>query len=164
MLKGKGGRLLNKKILAIISFLIIFMISCTYAADFKINDGFTAENEYYSVNDENGMYMCTWEYDDELTQESYLQNSSNYIIVQGDNNTYNTTEDWSNQLEDIISYMTTSNITFDHGVLEVVEFDGEKYIIYAYMEAGPEEDWKTCYDELMKFNENNKIEPLAEVI
>ena len=57
MLKGKGGRLLNKKILAIISFLIIFMISCTYAADFKINDGFTAENEYYSVNDENGMYM-----------------------------------------------------------------------------------------------------------
>ena len=148
-------------IMVIFCFLIIGAVNAT---DFKINDGFTQTNEYYSVNDENGMHLCTWDYEDETFQEAYFQNSSTYCIVPGDNNTYNTTENYKNEIQDVVSNLTADDSGLDHGVLEVVEFDGKKYIIYAYIEAGRNDDWKKCYDEIMKFNENNNIEPIADVI
>ena len=60
--------------------------------------------------------------------------------------------------------MTEGNITMDHGVLEIAEVDGKKYIFVTYVEEGTPDDWKACYDELMKFNENNNIEPIADAI
>ena len=63
-----------------------------------------------------------------------------------------------------MSYVETGNVTLDHGILEITEIDGSKYIIMAYMDEGSEDDWKICFDELMKFNENNNIEPLADAI
>ena len=76
----------------LLSFLVLGAAS---AADFKINDGFVAQNEYYSLNNDTGMSLCTWDYNDEMVQEAYLQNDTDYIIVEGDNNTYNTTYDSS---------------------------------------------------------------------
>ncbi len=63
-----------------------------------------------------------------------------------------------------MSYVETENVTLDHGILEITEIDGSKYIIMAYMDEGSEDDWKNCFDELMKFNESNNIEPLADAI
>ena len=63
-----------------------------------------------------------------------------------------------------MSYLNNDNVTIDHGVLEIAEIDGVKYIIMAYMEEGTKADWEICFDELMKFNENNNIEPLADAI
>ena len=143
-------------------FLIIGCVSA--ANDFKINDGFEVVNEYYSVNEENGMHLCIWDYDDELTQESYLQNDTDYRITPGDNNTYNTTYNSQGTLGATISYVNNGNISLDHGILEIAEVDGDKYIFYTYIESGSEDDWQICYDELMKFNENNNIEPLADAI
>jgi hypothetical protein len=148
-------------IMIIFCFLIIGAVN---AAEFKINDGFNPVNEFYSVNDENDMHICTWDYDNETFQEAYFHNSSSYTIVPGDNNTYNTTEDYRTEIQDAISIITANDSGLDHGILEVAEFDGKKYIIYAYIEAGTADDWKTCYDELMKFNENNNIEPIADAI
>ena len=149
-------------IFIILCFLI--MGAANAAHDFKVNDGFTAVNEYFSMNEENGMRISTWDYDDELIQESYLQNDTDYRIVPGDNNTYNVSYNAHSVFGLVMSYMTTGNVPIDHGILEIAEIGGDKYIIMAYMDDGTKDDWKLCYDELMKFNENNNIEPLADAI
>ena len=143
--------------------LAFIVIGAASAADFKINEGFTPQTEYFSTNDD-GMYLCTWDYDDEMTREAYLENSTGYFIIEGDNNTYNTTYDTGNGVQDVISYVTSGNLATDCGVLEIAEYDGKKYIFFVYKESGSPKDWKACYDELMKFNENNKIEPIADAI
>ena len=153
-----------KKLSVFIILCFLIMGAASAAHDFKINDGFTAVNEYYSVNDENGMRINTWDYDDELTQESYLQNDTDYRIVPGDGNTYNVSYNSHSPFGLLMTYMTTGNVSVDHGILEIAEIDGDKYIIMAYMDDGTKDDWKLCFDELMKFNENNNIEPLADAI
>ena len=144
----------------LLGFLVIGAAS---AADFIINDGFENVNEYYSIDEDNSMYLYTWNYDDELMQEAYLQNDTDYRIVSGDNNTYNVSYS-ADITSDLISYLNSSEISLDYGVLEVAEVNGVKYIFMVYKENGSKNDWKTCYDELMKFNENNNIEPLADAI
>ena len=152
-----------KKIFALLllSFLVIGAASAT---DFKINDGFEQWSDVVFQNEETGMDLYTWDYDDEYIQEGYLQNSSDYCIVLGDNNTYNVTYNFENTITHLTSYMTEGNVTMDHGVLEIAEVDGKKYIFVTYVEEGTPNDWKACYDELMKFNENNNIEPIADAI
>ena len=152
-----------KKLIALL-FLGFLIIGAASAADFKINEGFTPISNYFSMDEENGMYLCTWDYDDEMVQDSYLQNGTGYTIVPGDNNTYKTVYDSASGLQDFLSYMTRANIIADYGVLEVVDVDGEKYVIYVYKEAGTSDDLDACYDELMKFNENNEIEPLVDAV
>ena len=117
----------------VLSFIVLGAAS---AADFKINDGFTPQSDYYSLNEDEGLYLCTWDYDDELIQEAYLKNDTGYIIVQGDNNTYNTSYDSASNLQDVLSYLTRANIIVDHGVLEVAEVDGKKYVFMVYKNAG----------------------------
>lgn len=154
-----------KKIFAfvLLSFLIIGAAS---AVDFKINDGFEQSDlsDVVFQNEETGMDLYTWDYDDELIQEYYLQNSSDYGIVAGDNNTYNVAYGFGGTGTYLMSYLTTGNIGIDHGVLEIAEVDGKKYIFMTYMESGSSDDWEACYDELMIFNENNNIEPIADAI
>lgn len=133
------------------------------AADFKINDGFEEVTEYFSTNNETGMTICTWD-NDEYVQEYYLQNGTDYIIVAGDNNTYNITENTVSEIGNALSYFTTGKAGLTYGVLEKVELEGNEYIIYAYIENATPDDWKACYDELMKFNENNNLEPIADAI
>ncbi len=151
-----------KKILAflLLGFLVIGAAS---ASDFKINEGFEPVTEYFSVNNETGMTICTWDYGDEMVQ-TYLENSSDYKIVLGDNNTYNTTEKTTSEISDLMSVLKNESINLTHGVLEIAECEGNQYIFYAYIEKGSSDDWKTCYDELMKFNENNNIKPIADAI
>ena len=152
-----------KKIFGILllSFLIIGAAS---AADFKINDGFEQWSDVVFQNNETGMEIYTWDYDDELIRESYLQNGSGYRIVSGDDNTYNVSYDFDMPNAHIITYLLTGKVTADHGVLEVAEFDGKKYIFMAYVERGTPDDWKPCHEELLKFNELNNIEPIADAI
>ena len=152
-----------KKIMMML-LLSILVVGAASAADFKLNDGFIEQSEYYSLNNDTGMHLCTWDYDDEMVQEAYLQNDTHYIIVAGDNNTYNTTYDSASEVQDILSVVARGTIIMDYGVLEIAEFDGQEYVIFAYKEAGTPDDWKECYDELMKFNENNNITPLADAI
>ena len=87
------------------------------------------------------MHLCIWDYDDEIIQESYLQNDTDYRIISGDNNTYNTTYNSHGTLGAAMSYVNTGNVTLDHGILEVAEVNGDKYIFYAYIEYGSEDDW-----------------------
>lgn len=152
-----------KKVICILLFGFLIIGAVSAAHDFKANDGFTQVNEYYSENDENGMRITTWLYDDEL-QESYLQNDTDYRIVPGDSNTYNVSYNSHSLMGIVKAYVTAGNVTVDHGILELAEIDGDKYIIMAYMDDGTKDDWKTCYDELMKFNGNNDIVPLADAI
>ena len=146
--------------LLLLSFLVIGAAS---AAGFKLNDGFEEVTEYFSINNETGMTLCTWDYD-ESVQEYYLQNGTDYIIVAGDNNTYNVTEDDASEMGHALSYVTSGKVALTYGVLEKVEVEGKDYVIYAYMEKASPDDWQACYDELMKFNENNNIEPMADAI
>jgi hypothetical protein len=67
-------------------------------------------------------------------------------------------------MDSIILNVKDDNATMDHGILEIAEVDGDKYIIMSYLENGTDDDWKVCFDELMKFNENNGIVPLADAI
>ena len=146
--------------LLLLSFLVIGAAS---AADFKLNDGFEQVTDYFSMNNETGMTICTWDYD-ETVQEYYLQNGTGYIIVPGDNNTYNVTEDNGNEIGNVISYVTSGKSGLTYGVLEKIELEGKDYVIYAFIEKATPDDWKACYDELMKFNENNNVEPLADAL
>ena len=61
-------------------------------------------------------------------------------------------------------YFTYQGICTSYYGLEIAEFDGNKYIFMVYKEKGTPDDWKYCYDELMKFNANNNIEPMADAI
>jgi hypothetical protein len=153
-----------KKILCMVLFGFLIIGAASAAHDFIINDGFTSISEEYSFNNETGMDLTTWEYDDEILQEAYLQNDTDYRITPGDNNTYNVSYNAKGTLGAAVSYMSNENVTVDHGILEIAEVDGVKYIIMTYMDDGTPDDWKLCYDELMKFNENNGIEPLADAI
>ena len=153
-----------RKLACIMLFCFLIIGTASAAHEFKVNDGFSKVNEYYSENEENGMRITTWDYDDEDIREAYLQNDTDYSIVPGDNNTYNVTYNSHGTLDAVMSYVETGNVTLDHGILEIAEIGGSKYIIMAYMDEGSEDDWKTCFDELMKFNENNNIEPLADAI
>ena len=155
---------MDKKVACILLFSFLIIGTASAAHEFKVNDGFTPVNEYYSENEDNGMHITTWDYDDEIIQESYLQNDTDYRIIPGDNNTYNVTYNSHGTLDAAMSYVKTGNVTLDHGILEIAEIDGTKYIIMAYMDEGSADDWKLCFDELMKFNENNNIEPLADAI
>ena len=115
--------------LLLLSFLVIGAAS---AADFKLNDGFEQVTEYFSMNNETGMTICTWDYD-ETVQEYYLQNGTGYIIVPGDNNTYNVTEDNGNEIGNVISYVTSGKSGLTYGVLEKIELEGKDYVIYALL-------------------------------
>ncbi len=153
-----------KKVICVLLFGFL-IIGCVSAANnFKINDGFDVVSEYCSVNEEKGIQLCIWEYDDEYIQDGYLQNSTDYRISPGDNNTYKTVYNSQGTLSAAKSYLGNENLTLDHGILEVAEVNGDKYIFYVYKEFGSEDDWQLCYDELMKFNDNNNITPLADVI
>ena len=153
-----------KKLACILLFTFLIIGTASAAYEFKVNDGFTQVNEYYSENEDNGMRITTWDYDDEDIQDAYLQNDTDYSIIPGDNNTYNVTYNSHGTLEEAMSYAKNGNVTLDHGILEIAEIDESKYIIMAYMDEGSDDDWKICFDELMKFNENNNIEPLADAI
>ena len=152
-----------KKVIAILIFAFL-IVGAVNAADFKINEGFEQVNEYYSINENTHTILHTWDYNDELMQESYLQNDTDYSIVLGDNNTYNTTYHGSSVIGDVLSYVSSGNIDVEYGVLEIAEIDGNKYVFMVSKEKGTSDDWKYCYDELMKFNENNNIEPIADAI
>ena len=120
-----------KKIFAllILSFLVIGAAS---AADFKLNDGFEQVTEFFSANNETGMTICTWDYDDSV-KEYYLQNDTDYIIVEGDNNTYNTTEHTSSEMGDVMNYMTSGNIGLSYGVLEIaIKFNFRKILFFLF--------------------------------
>ena len=151
----------NTIVILIIGFLAITAVN---AAEFIINDGFTPVNENYAINEQENMLLYTWDYDDELIRLGYLENDTGYTIVSGDNNTYNVTYHSGSNVSDAISYVTSGNIKVDYGVLEVVEVDGKKYIFMVYKEKGTAEDMHKCYDELMKFNANNNIEPIADAV
>lgn len=153
-----------KKVIYLLLFSFLIIGSVSAENNFTINDGFDVVNEYYSVNEENDMHLCIWDYDDELIRESYLQNDTDYLITPGYNNTYNTTYNSHGSLTTAQSYLTTGNAPLDYGILEIAEVDDKKYIFYTYIEYGTEDDWQICYDELMKFNENNNIEPIADAI
>ena len=153
-----------KKLFAILllSFLVIGAASA--ASIFEINEGYDPISDESAFNEKTNMYLDTWDYDDELVQEYYLQTASDYSIVSGDNDTYNITYDSVGQIGDAVSYLSNGTVALDHGIMEIVEVDGKKYIIMTYKELGTKEDWKICYDELMKFNENNNLEPIPDAI
>ena len=153
-----------KKLFAILllSFLVIGAASA--ASIFEINEGYDPISDESAFNEKTNMYLDTLDYDDELVQEYYLQNASDYSIVSGDNDTYNITYDSVGQIGDAVSYLSNGTVALDHGIMEIVEVDGKKYIIMTYKELGTKEDWKICYDELMKFNENNNLEPIPDAI
>ncbi|ADC47820.1 hypothetical protein mru_1970 [Methanobrevibacter ruminantium M1] len=149
-------------ILALFCFIVIGSAS---AADFKINDGFNSSlSDYSFYNEDQNMYINIWDYDDEILSEAYLENSSSYRIVSGENNTYNFVFDSYNDMDHVISYITKGYVALDCGVLEIAEVDGKKQIILVSKEGTNVDSLKTCYDELMKFNQNNNIEPIADAI
>ena len=119
---------------------------------------------YTFYNEDQNMYINIWDYDDEILSEAYLENSSSYRIVSGENNTYNFVFDSYNDMDHVISYITKGYVALDCGVLEIAEVDGKKQIILVSKEGTNVDSLKTCYDELMKFNQNNNIEPIADAI
>lgn len=153
-----------KKIVCILLFGCLIVGAVSAADDFKINDGFDEISESFFTNEKMGMNLYLWDYDDEIIQDSYLKNDSDYSIVSGDNNTYNVSYNCHGPIGSLMDYANDGNVSVDHGILEIAEVDGHKYIFMTYIEEGSEDDWKVCFDELMKFNEDNGIEPLADAI
>jgi hypothetical protein len=145
-------------------FACLIISAVSAAEDFKIDEGFDEISESYFTNEETGMNLYLWDYDDETIQEYYLQNDTDYSIVSGDNNTYNVSYNSHGTISSLMDYANDGNVSIDHGILEIAEVDGHKYVFMTYIEEGSKDDWKVCFDELMKFNENNGIVPLADAI
>ena len=153
------------KKLMIFLLLGFLVIGAASAVDgIQVNDGFNATSDASYTNEELDMDLYTWDYDDEIIREAYLQNDTDYKIVESDNNTYNVTYCFQSEITGAMSYLTSGEIPLDYGTLEIAEINGKKYIIMTYVEEGNIDDLERCYDELMKFNELNNIEPLADAI
>ena len=146
-----------KKIAIFLIILSLFVLPASYAAlgtDFQAPDEFekdsnwdTAVSDVYSLKTDDQVELYISEY----TDSDY----DLFFKTDMDNNYY------VSNLEDNM-IMGKDNDFNDGYVLEIVEYNGEKYIVYTYLMDSPSNDQiKDSSRYLTEFNELNNVEPIS---
>ena len=124
----------------ILIFLVIGTVNAADINDYKLPDNFKVESEFWASNGDYGIGI--YEYQDS-DYETFFTNTSESTVYIADNITNYTDSD-------------TNTVGCD----ELVEIDGEKFLIESYFEGTDDSKIKDCYDFLLDFNELNNFEPL----
>ena len=123
---------------------VFLMIGIVAAADpvdvFKAPSGFTASGNDTFTDTQNHNIQI-FNYTDELYKE-WFKSDSTFSIGNFKNN------------------FLTKNTKNHYGVLEIVEMDGNKYIIESWTGKNPNES-RTLQNNLEKFNSANDLKPIA---
>ena len=146
-----------KKFLIILIILSLFVIPASYAA---LNSGLQAPSEFeksdiwdtavydiYDLKTDKNVQLEVCEYDDELYDTLFKDDPEfgYYVSDLGDN-----------------AVMGKDNDMDEGYVLEIIEYNGNKYIIYTYLMDNPSnEEIKASIKYLTEFNELNGVEPIA---
>ena len=145
-LQKNEGKIMKKTVKILIAAAAVFlMIGIVVAADpvdvFKAPSGFTASGNDTFVDTQNHNIQI-FNYTDELYKEWFKSDSTFSISNFKDNN------------------FLTKNTKNHYGVLEIVEMDGNKYIIESWTGKNPNES-RTLQNNLEKFNNANDLKPIA---
>lgn len=154
-----------KKIFFILVVSTLF--GCAFAAnsvnDFKVNDAYknTSGNDYYSLNMNEGKdvgFVIFKNEDDDAYGEfdvyenvlydegkEYIQADDDMKIDKNSDNTANFTDS---------DYAT-------HGVVEVVESDGQQYIVVAWAKDTSDVQNFKLAQQLTQFNNDNKVKAIS---
>lgn len=146
-----------KKSLVILVILSLFVLPASYAA---LNSGLNAPDEFekadnwdnaiydiYSLKTDKNVELEICKYDDELYNTLFKDDPSNGYSV----------NDLGNNV-----FMGKDNDLKDGYVLEVIEYNGNKYIVHTYLSDNPNNDQiKDSLKYLTEFNKLNNVEPIS---
>ena len=132
---------MKKIILFLTIFLIIGAVSAADINDYKLPDNLNVESEFWASNEDYGIGI--YEYEDS-DYETFFTNTTESTVYIADN---------------ITNYTDTESSTV--GCDEIVDINGEKYLIECYFEGTDDSKIKDCYDFLLEFNKLNNLEPIA---
>lgn len=139
-----------------ISLLLLFSIMIIGAVSAADQSSFKTPTDFEDLGD--GVYVL---YDslkntDEILSvvkfnqhdwDDYTRNdtSNKYVVYKDDNYTYNYTDGSVNEI----------------GSFELIEVDGDKFII-DFAKTGSDSDLKNTYDNLLEFNKLNNLTPIEK--
>lgn len=139
-------------IAALILFLTIGIVVATDVNNLKCPDGWDSfgDGNYYEIGDQpeisDGRNMMIMKYDDSCADFFENITDENYYVFKNVDNSYNYT-DWDYS---------------DEGCFEVVEIDGNQYLLH--FSTNIENDYPdklNVYESMLKFNELNNLKPIA---
>lgn len=132
------------------SIMIIGAASAADQSSFKTPDGFEDLGDgvyvlYDSLKNTDEILSVVkfnqHDWDDYITNDT----SNKYVVYEDDNYTYNYTDGSVNEI----------------GSFELVEVDGEKFII-DFAKTGSDNDLKYTYENLVEFNKLNNLTPIEK--
>ena len=146
-----------KKILVILIVFSLFVLPASYAA---LNTGLQAPDEFeksdiwdtaifdsYSLKTDKNVQLEIMEYDDEMYDTLFKDDTELGYYV----------NDLGNNI-----FMGKDNDLNDGYILEVIEFNGNKYIVNTYLNNTPTNDQiKDSMKYITEFNELNNVEPIS---
>ncbi|WP_405293991.1 hypothetical protein [Methanobrevibacter sp.] len=143
---------MNKKILILVlaTAMLIGAVSAADQSSFKVptdfedlGDGVYVLYDFAKNADE---ILSVVKYN-EHDWKDYTTNDTknNYVVVKDDNNTYNYTDGSVNEI----------------GSFELIEVDGNKFIV-DFSKVGAENDFSQTYNNLLEFNKLNNVTAIEE--
>jgi len=140
--------MINKKI-AILLLFTFLIIGAVYAVDFKAPNGLEKLGQHGFV-DKKGHNIDFQNYTDS-SHKTWFENDTDYM-VQKHNDTFYIYADGSDVDPDKVEAV---------GILEVVEVDGEKYIVNSWTpNNNNEKDMQIIWNNILEFNKLNKLTPI----
>ena len=133
------------KILIVASVLLIVGVGVVAAgdmSDFQAPSGLEKGSGNYFENDDFELSINS--YDKEFDYDTLFKDDDDYsVTVMGD------TAEYEDKLVDHV------------GVLEIVEIDGETYVVECYFDGNDDSKLSECNDYISEFNELNSLEPIS---
>ena len=129
-----------KKIILI--FSIFLLLGACYAVDihdYKLPDHYRVETGNWASNGDFALNIS--EYNESDYEPFFTNNTDNQVVVK-------------NNISNYTSYSGT-------GAVEVVEINGEKYIVESYITGNYRSKISECYNNLIEFNKLNNLKPVA---
>lgn len=130
-------------ILTLILFIIsIGVVTAADMSDFKAPSDFTkSSGDYFEYDD---FVLSLAPYDKDISYDLLFEDDDGYSV---------------NILGDKAEYRDT---TVDHvGVLEIVNIDGEDYLVECYFDGDSNSKLEDCNSYINEFNELNDLEPIS---
>ena len=126
---------------ACILFLLMGVVCATDINDFKMPNNFKVGNKYYASNGDFGISFNQY---NDSNYDHYFTNNSDYTVSTSNN---------------ITNYSGEIGVGCD----EVVEINGERFVIESYYTGNEVSKLNGCYDNLLEFNRLNNLNPIEIV-